>query len=233
MYLPAVGLYGSGLRVSIMMIWQSQQGEPRCGRPSMYLPAIGLDGLGFRVGSMLEGSRSKAADLRWAAHAPACISVPRDTPSKASGCAEQTASTSRQSPWCCSGSAPQVASQPRSGQAHAWVNRHPHSLRGPFLPYLPGLCWARLGALCSACSTVDQMQKHHRCIGRRVIAAAVAGDPKTYSEALLGRPNAEYCRWILDKDNWGGAIELSILSRRARSPKCGLSFACPGGHGGS
>ncbi|KAK9839310.1 hypothetical protein WJX81_006947 [Elliptochloris bilobata] len=48
---------------------------------------------------------------------------------------------------------------------------------------------------------------------RRVIAAAVAGDPEMYSEAFLGRPNADYCRWILSQDKWGGAIELSILSR--------------------
>ena len=56
------------------------------------------------------------------------------------------------------------------------------------------------------------------CIGRRVIAAAVEGDPDTYSEAFLGRPNADYCRWILGKDKWGGAIELSILSRCAKCP---------------
>ena len=48
---------------------------------------------------------------------------------------------------------------------------------------------------------------------RRVLAAAVSADPETYSEAFLGRPNAEYCRWILDRNHWGGAIELSILSR--------------------
>ena len=51
-----------------------------------------------------------------------------------------------------------------------------------------------------------------------MIAAAVEGDPETYSEAFLGRPNADYCRWILDKDKWGGAIELSILSRCAHCP---------------
>ena len=56
------------------------------------------------------------------------------------------------------------------------------------------------------------------CVNRRVIAAAVAGDPETYSEAFLGRPNADYCRWILGMDKWGGAIELSILSRCAHCP---------------
>lgn len=51
---------------------------------------------------------------------------------------------------------------------------------------------------------------------RRVIAETVAADPEQYSEAFLGKPNNEYCRWIQDPQNWGGAIELSILSRSAQ-----------------
>ncbi|XP_062077736.1 OVARIAN TUMOR DOMAIN-containing deubiquitinating enzyme 2 [Humulus lupulus] len=47
---------------------------------------------------------------------------------------------------------------------------------------------------------------------RQVIAATVASDPTKYSEAFLGKPNEEYCGWILDSDKWGGAIELSILA---------------------
>ncbi|KAG7015196.1 Ubiquitin thioesterase OTU1, partial [Cucurbita argyrosperma subsp. argyrosperma] len=47
---------------------------------------------------------------------------------------------------------------------------------------------------------------------RQVIAATVASDPTRYSEAFLGKPNEEYCAWILDSEKWGGAIELSILS---------------------
>ncbi|KAE8680219.1 Detected protein of confused Function [Hibiscus syriacus] len=45
-----------------------------------------------------------------------------------------------------------------------------------------------------------------------VIAATVSSDPTKYSKAFLGKPNAEYCAWILDSDKWGGAIELSILA---------------------
>lgn len=48
---------------------------------------------------------------------------------------------------------------------------------------------------------------------REIIANAVAADPNEYSEAFLGRPNVEYCEWILKPDAWGGAIELSILSK--------------------
>ncbi|XP_076761643.1 yod1 deubiquitinase [Xylocopa sonorina] len=48
---------------------------------------------------------------------------------------------------------------------------------------------------------------------REIIANAVASDPEEYSEAILGRPNPEYCKWILKPESWGGAIELSILSK--------------------
>ena len=30
---------------------------------------------------------------------------------------------------------------------------------------------------------------------------------------MLGKAPAEYCAWITDPDKWGGAIELSILSK--------------------
>lgn len=35
---------------------------------------------------------------------------------------------------------------------------------------------------------------------------------ETYNEAMLGRPNAEYCEWIRKPASWGGAIEVSILT---------------------
>ncbi|TXG67790.1 hypothetical protein EZV62_009065 [Acer yangbiense] len=47
---------------------------------------------------------------------------------------------------------------------------------------------------------------------RQVIAATVVSDPIKYSEAFLGKPNEEYCSWILDSEKWGGAIELSMLA---------------------
>lgn len=48
---------------------------------------------------------------------------------------------------------------------------------------------------------------------RQVIAEAVTTDPSTYNEAFLGKPPQEYAKWILDPSKWGGAIELSILSK--------------------
>ncbi|KAG8301063.1 aminotransferase [Homalodisca vitripennis] len=47
---------------------------------------------------------------------------------------------------------------------------------------------------------------------RKLIAAEIAKDHDTYNEAFLGRPNADYCAWILKPESWGGAIELAILS---------------------
>lgn len=47
---------------------------------------------------------------------------------------------------------------------------------------------------------------------RQLIAAEVEKDSETFNEAVLGRPNREYCDWIQKSDSWGGAIEISILS---------------------
>ncbi|XP_035239513.1 ubiquitin thioesterase OTU1 [Anguilla anguilla] len=48
---------------------------------------------------------------------------------------------------------------------------------------------------------------------RGLIAQIVASDPASYSEAVLGKSNEEYCAWIRRDDTWGGAIEVSILSK--------------------
>jgi len=47
---------------------------------------------------------------------------------------------------------------------------------------------------------------------RKIVAEVVRSDRTTYTEAVLGKSNKDYCRWILNDDSWGGAIELSILS---------------------
>lgn len=47
---------------------------------------------------------------------------------------------------------------------------------------------------------------------RKIIAETVAADIENYSEAILGKPNTEYCNWILDDKSWGGAIEIAIMS---------------------
>lgn len=48
---------------------------------------------------------------------------------------------------------------------------------------------------------------------RKIIAEQVESEKDTYTEAFLGKPNAEYVQWIQHPDAWGGAIEVSILSK--------------------
>lgn len=48
---------------------------------------------------------------------------------------------------------------------------------------------------------------------RKIISDTVSSDPVTYNEGFLGKSNREYCTWIMNDDHWGGAIELSILSK--------------------
>lgn len=47
---------------------------------------------------------------------------------------------------------------------------------------------------------------------REIIAKHVANEKESYNEAILGKPNDEYCTWIQKSETWGGAIEVSILS---------------------
>ena len=48
---------------------------------------------------------------------------------------------------------------------------------------------------------------------RELIAGVVMSDPDTYNSAFLGKSNSDYCNWIMNDDSWGGAIEISILSK--------------------
>ncbi|XP_043689221.1 OVARIAN TUMOR DOMAIN-containing deubiquitinating enzyme 2 isoform X1 [Telopea speciosissima] len=66
--------------------------------------------------------------------------------------------------------------------------------------------------LFNAVGYVMDHDKHKAPELRQVIAATVASDQSKYSEPFLGKPNDEYCAWILDSEKWGGAIELSILA---------------------
>ncbi|ETW86088.1 cysteine protease C88, partial [Heterobasidion irregulare TC 32-1] len=47
---------------------------------------------------------------------------------------------------------------------------------------------------------------------RKIVADAIRNDPDTWSDAILGRPRADYISAILSPNTWGGAIELTILA---------------------
>jgi ribA/ribD-fused uncharacterized protein len=59
---------------------------------------------------------------------------------------------------------------------------------------------------------------------RRVCADKIASDPETYSEAVLGMPNAAYCEWITNPFNWGGEVELGILASHFDLELCVVSM---------
>ena len=63
---------------------------------------------------------------------------------------------------------------------------------------------------------VMERDKHRSQSLRQIVASTVASDPSTYNEVFLEKKNSDYCEWILDSQRWGGAIELSILSKHYR-----------------
>ena len=48
---------------------------------------------------------------------------------------------------------------------------------------------------------------------RELIAGVVMSDPDTFNSAFLGKSNSNYCKWIMNEESWGGAIEISVLSK--------------------
>ena len=48
---------------------------------------------------------------------------------------------------------------------------------------------------------------------REIITAEIMSNPEDYNAAILGKTPEEYCKWISNKETWGGGIELSILSK--------------------
>lgn len=47
---------------------------------------------------------------------------------------------------------------------------------------------------------------------RYKVADYIESHRDVYSDAILGRPAAQYCAWIRQDNSWGGSIELNILS---------------------
>ena len=48
---------------------------------------------------------------------------------------------------------------------------------------------------------------------RGIIASEITANPNEYNSAVLDKEPEAYCKWILNKETWGGGIELSILSK--------------------
>ncbi|CAF0903132.1 unnamed protein product [Adineta steineri] len=63
---------------------------------------------------------------------------------------------------------------------------------------------------------------------RNLVATKIESDHVTYSEAMLGRTNSEYSKWIRRDDSWGGGIELAILTQEYEIEICVINTECGG-----
>jgi ubiquitin thioesterase OTU1 len=55
---------------------------------------------------------------------------------------------------------------------------------------------------------------------RLLITQYILNNPQKYKPPLLELPAHDYCAWILDERNWGGAIELDILAQHYKTEIC-------------
>lgn len=68
--------------------------------------------------------------------------------------------------------------------------------------------------LFSAVGYVTKGSRSYASQLRSLVAEAVLSDPFEWNEVVLGKEPAEYASWITDSRRWGGAIEVSILSKK-------------------
>lgn len=47
---------------------------------------------------------------------------------------------------------------------------------------------------------------------RQIVKKEVLSNPRVYTPVVLGQSAASYCDWIMNKNVWGGAIELDIFA---------------------
>ncbi|KAL4783955.1 hypothetical protein BJX76DRAFT_348199 [Aspergillus varians] len=59
---------------------------------------------------------------------------------------------------------------------------------------------------------------------RSIVAETIQRNPDVYTSAILGQPRDDYCRWIKNEDSWGGAIEMSILSKHFDIEVCSIDL---------
>lgn len=59
---------------------------------------------------------------------------------------------------------------------------------------------------------------------RSTVAETIQSNPDVYSSAILEQPRDDYCRWIKDETSWGGAIEMSILSKHFDIEICSIDL---------
>ncbi|KAG1665633.1 hypothetical protein FOA52_011227 [Chlamydomonas sp. UWO 241] len=65
---------------------------------------------------------------------------------------------------------------------------------------------------------------------RSVIAREVSSDPTEYNDVFLDMSNGAYCSWIMNRANWGGGIELSILAKHYGREISAMNIESARGH---
>jgi ubiquitin thioesterase OTU1 len=70
---------------------------------------------------------------------------------------------------------------------------------------------------------------------RSLVASQIQAEPHVYTKVVLdNRDPDDYCRWLQTDEAWGGAIELTILSKHFNIEICSIDvqvmpliFYCP------
>lgn len=70
---------------------------------------------------------------------------------------------------------------------------------------------------------------------RSLVASQIQAEPNVYTKVVLdNRDPDDYCRWLQTDEAWGGAIELTILSKHFNIEICSIDvqvmpliFYCP------
>ncbi|CAJ0844514.1 9866_t:CDS:10 [Entrophospora sp. SA101] len=58
-------------------------------------------------------------------------------------------------------------------------------------------------------AVLREMADDNSCLFRAIeVAQKLRQNPVTYSDIILGKSRNEYCKWIAQKNSWGGAIEI-------------------------
>jgi len=61
---------------------------------------------------------------------------------------------------------------------------------------------------------------------RFLAAEQIGKDPKVFDTAFLGMANSKYVNLVVDPDQWGGGIELSVFSRHFEMEICAFDYHC-------
>lgn len=68
-------------------------------------------------------------------------------------------------------------------------------------------CLFRALSTCLLGNTLDGMTEL-----RSIVTQAIQSQPDVYTEAILEKPPAEYCKWINNPNSWGGYVDIKAIA---------------------